>query len=495
MTTTETIIEPARTVPVAADLDVAVVGGGTAGVMAAVGAARAGARTGLVERFAVLGGALSAGIVGHFYNRWRAAGGREVVGGAPREFLARLVAARGTPFAALDEALDHPQIPFRHEYAARVAFEMAGEAGARFWLLAPCCDARLEPGGGYILLIEGKGGRLALRARQVVDCSGEADVAARAGAALTLESTRSWGLLFNLDHVDAPRHAAFLADCPPRCPEFTPWLARRLGKTAAEIQDDWYWKGWLDGDFKAFPFRARIMRAVEDGVLTLLRDLPGGGQIRYGWDGFYPEPWRGPDKAIANVCMITGLDPGRTEDVTRAETAARAYAFEFLDFLRRYIPGFERAEIEAMGALTMARGGRTIAGRQTLAGADIARGAAGPDTVALDVMHPEHPASPVFGLPLGMFVPRGADDLLVAGKCASGGYTVRGTVPCLAAGYSCGILAALAARQGVTPWALDRAAMRQALLAQGVLLDPAPTASAPAPDTEADLRRTLKQLS
>ena len=473
--------EPARDIPTVGEFDVAVVGGGTAGVMAAVGASRAGAKTCLVERSGTLGGALSVGIVGHFYNRFRDGEGRDLVGGAPRELLERLVASGGTPYGDVEEALGNVRIFFRHEYAGVVCLQMVREAGVDLWLQTRFCRALPAPGGGYDLIIESKSGREAIRARQVVDASGEADVAASAGAEKITEGNRSWGLLFEMENVDAARYTGFIQECDLSCPEFTPWLADYLGMSIEELRRASYWRSCLDGQRgkAAWPFRRQIMRAVDAGDLALIGDIPGGGQIRYGWDGFWPETYYRDGKAFANVCMITGLDPCNGRDVSRAEVAARLYAFGFLRFLRKYIPGFEQAAISAMAGQTMPRGGRTIDGHTIIADGDFADRVIHDDAICIGIQRPERPGQKVHGLPLGMFVPKGVDDLLVAGKCAAGGYAVRGTVYCMTEGLSCGIVSALAAKGGMTPIKLERGKTRRALVAGGVILsvgDPVPGA-------------------
>lgn len=481
------IREPARDIPQAADVDVAVIGGGTAGVMAAVGAGRAGASTCLIERCATLGGALSNGLVGHFYNRFRDDAGRDIVRGAPRELLERLVANGGTPYCHIDEALQHVRIFFRHEYCAEACAEMIREAGVEPWLLTRFCRVLPNAGGGHTLILENKSGRLAVRARQVVDASGEADAAASAGATIIEETSRSWGLIFAMENVNAAQQRTFLDGCSPECPEFAPWLADRLGITVEALRGDSYWGEWLDGRFRAWPYRSQIMKAVDAGDLRLIVDIPSGGQIRYGWDGFWLEPWYGDDKAFANVCLLTGLDAACGRDISKAETAARAYAFDFLGFLRKYIPGFKLAVISMMGAQTMPRGGRVIRGEATITDADFFDGVIHSDAICLGVSRPDAPGSKVHGLPLGMFIPEGVSDMLVAGKCASGGYAVRGTVYCMSAGYSCGIVAAAAAAMKVSPADIVLNDMRRTLLEHGVVLEPEPSASEIVPFIETDM--------
>ncbi len=464
-----TISEPAREIPLVADCEVAVVGGGTAGVMAAVGAARAGARVCLIERLGSVGGAVNMGLMGHFGNRYRDESGRPIVGGAPLELLERVIVAGATPYPDLAAALDAGHcIFYRHEHAGYVCLQMLMESGVELWLHTRFSAALPAPGGGYDLIVEAKGGRRALRARQVVDCSGEAEVAAAVGAPLECGTHRSWGLLFEMGLVDVARYQAFLDQCPETDPRWDEWLAERLGMPTEQLLHDAYWGEWVEGRRRAWPFRPQIRAAVEAGDLALLRDLPGGGQIRYGWDGFWPEPWHGADAVTANVCMVTGLDPGDPRAVTRAEVGARTYAFEFLAFLRKYLPGFERAVIRTMAAQTMPRGGREIVGEASLDDHHSEPLEEREDVVCLAG------GAHATGLPLGMFVPRGVSDLLVAGKCAADGYRVRASVTCMAAGYSCGILAALAAQQGLTPLQLDSATRRRELVRHGVRLVPGP---------------------
>ena len=91
--------------------------------------------------------------------------------------------------------------------------------------------------------------------------------------------------------VDLQRYQAFLATCQPDCPPWTPWLAKYLGVPVQELVKAPYWGEWLDGKPRAWPFRPQIMQAVDAGDFDLVRQLPEGGMVRYGWDGFWPEPW------------------------------------------------------------------------------------------------------------------------------------------------------------------------------------------------------------
>ena len=467
----QSVIESSREIPLETDVDVAVVGGGTAGVMAAVAAARSGARTCLIERTGALGGMIQLGLMGHFGNRFRDGQGHETVTGAPRELLEAVVRDGATPYATLQEALRAGHhIFYRHEHAGRACLRMVRQANVELWLHAVFARAQPAPERGYDLFIECKGGRRAIRAKQVVDCTGEADVAFSLGAAFHEDKALrfSWGLLFEMGLIDLARYEAFLKTCEPLCPPWTPWLAHYLRVPEAELAADRYWGEWLDGHIRAWPFRRQIMQAVEAGDFDLVRPLPEGGTVRYGWDGFWPEPWHGADTVTANVCMVTGLNPADPRHVTRAEVAAREYAFDFLAFLRKYLPGFEKAVIRTMSGQTVPRGGREIVGEASLTSADFGQRIREDAICLVDL-------SPV-GLPLGMFVPKGWRDLLVAGRCADQGYSVRASVSCMAAGYSCGAIAALAAQRGVSPLQLDLQERRRSLETHGVRLTPGPIA-------------------
>ncbi|HRU07592.1 MAG TPA: FAD-dependent oxidoreductase, partial [Candidatus Brocadiia bacterium] len=190
--------EPARDVPVVSEVDVAVAGGGTAGCMAAVGAAREGARTCLIENLGALGGAWNPCIIGHFGNRFVTRDGLRLVGGAPREVLERTLALGSHPYASVAEALTQLSIFYRADHCGEVLLQMMDESKVELWLQARFCAAQPAPGGGYDLFIETKGGRLAIRAKEVVDCTGEADVAAAMGAPMKVAANRSWGYLFEM---------------------------------------------------------------------------------------------------------------------------------------------------------------------------------------------------------------------------------------------------------------------------------------------------------
>jgi len=193
--TQETYREPARDIPYVADVDVAVAGGGLAGVCAAVSAARNGARTLLVEATGVLGGTGTTGLMTSFngFRNERPPNGFQTVRGLGQEIVHRLMdigAASGKTAHGDWGELKKGDLPYAVSYdpegLKRVLLELCAEAGVRLllftWVSGPILDGRCVTG----LVVENKGGREAVRARVTVDATGDGDVAARAGAPFQL---------------------------------------------------------------------------------------------------------------------------------------------------------------------------------------------------------------------------------------------------------------------------------------------------------------------
>lgn len=204
-------VEPERKIPVVYDVDVAVVGGGTAGVIAAIAAARTGASTVLVERFGSLGGCPTVGRMASMANRFLDAYLRKTIAGIPLEVLERLVKAGGTPYSTLEEALTGRigvpyTIPFDPEVLAYVLLEMVEGEYTLTWEDVNGLGGRFEdaiylyPGGGIPgfprrvpyrimvpkkvenLLVAGKCASGAVYVRSIVSCMAMGQAAGTAAA-------------------------------------------------------------------------------------------------------------------------------------------------------------------------------------------------------------------------------------------------------------------------------------------------------------------------
>lgn len=187
----KTILEPARQVPVAAEAEVVVVGGGPGGIMAALAAARTGAKTLLVERYGFLGGMATAGLMTSFngFRNERPPNHLQTVRGLAQELVDRLAAAGGAcgctahgNFGPLKPGEAPYAVSFDPEVLKLVALEMLQEAGVTLMLHTLFCDALTQGREVQAILVENKSGRQAIQGRIYVDATGDGDLAARAGA-------------------------------------------------------------------------------------------------------------------------------------------------------------------------------------------------------------------------------------------------------------------------------------------------------------------------
>ncbi len=176
----KTIHEPAREIPVVAEADVVICGGGPGGVPAAIAAARHGAQVVLIERYGFMGGLATAGLVSPILAHKAHAADFAIVEGILREIVERMHALDGAP--RWEETLKVWGINFDAECLKIVLDEMCQEAGVELLLHSTIADVAVEDGKIAAVLVENKSGRQAVAGKIFVDATGDADVAFRAGA-------------------------------------------------------------------------------------------------------------------------------------------------------------------------------------------------------------------------------------------------------------------------------------------------------------------------
>lgn len=442
--------EPARRTEVIAEVDVCVLGGGPAGLAAAVSAVRGGARTLLVERYGFLGGMGTAGGVTNFAGLYGRRGGlmQQLVHGVVDELLERIDRLGG-----LNQPQDGLQGRIRVRSYDTSAYKCAADdwllaAGVRLLFHALAVGCTMDGGRIDALLVETRSGRRAIRAHQFIDASGDADLAHHAGVPYELG--------------DGAGSALF------------PSTMARIGNVDAERAKA------AVGDFKAID--ARMAAAA--------------GRYRFPRAGAILRPQRNPTEWRANVTQLANargqaVDATNAEELSAAEVEGRRQIVEYLRFLRAEVPGFEAAELTEIAPQVGIRESRRIVGAYALTGEDVLGGAHFDDVIGLNSWPAEqHVAGRIeWGfardadnaynhLPWRMLVPQGVANLLVAGRCASmehvGQSAARASGGCFVMGQAAGTAAALrvAGRFSVP-------ALQQALRAAGADLDdasPAPGA-------------------
>jgi hypothetical protein len=457
------IEEPVRKTPVIAEADVVVVGGGTAGVTAALAAAKNGAKTILVEQLGHLGGTLlCGGLALHgIYNNYAFSPGLEkvqVVGGLPEMLIQRLVEGGGS-FGHVETEINfesEPDIPVADPVILQqVCFDLMREFDVRLFTRTWFADALVESNTLYGIVVESKAGRGAILAKAFVDCTGDGDLAARAGVPFIqdtqLERRYPTGLIFGLGGVDLLR-------------------ACRAG---------------LEGDYVY-----RLTRVNKDtpdeivSILTLsLSKVPGWEEELAPW-GIRGAVFGSTRNDVVHYVNSVNTMPGDNldpEEALQTELELWDKTFALTAFLQRHVPGFEHAFITQFAPLLGARQTRAIECEYEITFDDIRECRSFPDEVARYAYNepqriefqPKDGGS--YGIPYRALIPRRIDQLLVAGRMITADMrahqSTRQTTNCMARGEAAGTAAALAARQGVLPRNLDIKMLQDTLLQNGAILN------------------------
>jgi ribulose 1,5-bisphosphate synthetase/thiazole synthase len=431
------VLEPAKRIPVAYDVDVAVAGGGISGVFAALAAAREGAQTVLIERFGDVGGNIGPGMNSPEADYGLIEGGHVIIQGAPKDTVKGDKAGLIKEFANRYFALkpdDTQRFLADSNRAVYVAFAMLQEAGVKLMLSAYAGDPIMENGKVRGVFVENKSGRQAVRAKVVIDATGEADVARRARAAIIWPSN-TW----ELDHHSPTGMGtwAVMAGVDP---------ARLDGKKAA-----------------AFAWKKDIGQ---------LAQIDCGG-LR----GIGPERYLMGIKAQL-VRPHLKVDAANAEHISTLEAAVRMYVFEYVQRCRENVPGCENAYLLFIAPFLGARGGPCIDGEYTLTAQDCREGKQFDDVIYVYGEPINLRYSGAHGgykwpdVPYRVMIPKKLDGLIAVGRSASciPDTLLRVRESAMYLGQTGGIAAALAARAGLEPRAVDIKQLQRRLLEVGYYL-------------------------
>ena len=442
---TKTIEEPARKVPLYGEYQVTVLGGGPAGIAAAVAAARAGKRTLLIERYGFLGGMGTAAGVTNFCGLHANVHGEmhRVVQGIASDLLARIDRLGGlnAPHLILGKILAQAYDTAAYKIAADDLLA-ANKVDILFHALGAGVVMQ-DDEHIHALMVETKAGRQAVRSELFIDCSGDGDLAAWAGARFEVGDNAGSmlfpSMMFRLNGID-----------PAKAGDAWRSIPQLMEQAAA-------------AGTHRFPRKGAIVRPQKSGI-----------------------EWRVNFTQLARPdgTAINGLEP---DDLTRGEIDGRRQAVEAFNFLRT-VPGFEKSYIVDLPPQLGIRETRRVVGGYMLSGEDVLGCASFEDSIGVngwpmeshvagDVVFtfPPIPESRGFNeLPYRMLTPEGLDNLLVAGRCASmthdGQSAARVSGACFAMGEAAGTAAALALDGNAMPRDIAVEKLQQTLQAQGAFI-------------------------
>jgi hypothetical protein len=467
------------------EYDVVVVGGGTSGVSAAICGARAGAKTLLVERLGALGGQMNiSGPPGFAYAwmfnpRWE-----QVIGGFMEETHARLLKA--------GHALPHLKPDFRAGYSfsyvdpewwGLLMFDMMEENGVHLLLHTLATEVIKQGNTMKGVIVENTSGKQMVLGKVVIDCTGEGDIAVRAGAPweqVPKEKLQPHTISFTVDGVD--------------------W--DRMLKYMKENLDEFAWRphpylGWSQERIKER--MKEVTNIAEIGEIMGWISLRDQAMAKGEWHGksgvgFFLIPREGGviQAHFQHSSHVGNCDPTDVRDLTYAEGEARKQVQIAWGFIKKYMQGFEKAYITRITPEIRVRESRRIMGDYILTSDDVVQArkfddvigkcafpkgghhTASVSTLTLDANHEYPKDGGSHDIPYRCLVPKNVENLLVAGKPISTDRDAyqRFLMQTIVTGQAAGVAAALCAKSGTTPRELEKDVkkLQEVLLQQGAIL-------------------------
>lgn len=445
------------------EMDVIVCGAGTAGITAALAAARSGARTLLLERASSIGGTISRAFV-YPMMTFHATLDHPVVAGIAQE-LVDLAVVQGlspghvrdttgtattlTPLEPQDFAACAEQLIARSDIHVRTGVDLLGVV---------LSDQRLSG-----LRVATPDGEQTFFAKVFIDATGNGDLAVMAGASFVYgrqpdQLAQPLTRMLLVSGVDFGLIRHYMQQHPDQFVLSASARAGHLPEQGLAVC------GFFD--------QIRQVQAREHKLL--FRDRVLCFQMRDG-------------RAALNMTRLTGVDGTDPQAVSAASDRFQVQVDEVMDVLVHHIPGFSQASLEAIAPEIGVRETRHIQGVYTLTGEDVMAGVKFPDGIAcgafpIDIHSPDGadvqvrhmPSGTYYNIPYRCLLPRGVDGLLLAGRCISATHeasaSARVTPTCMALGQAAGVAAAQSARQGVEPKALSVVGLQSQLRAVGVII-------------------------
>jgi ribulose 1,5-bisphosphate synthetase/thiazole synthase len=457
--------------------DVVIVGGGPAGVAAAVSAARNGADVILIERYGFLGGAPTNQYVSSFYSFYDMRGDI-IVRGIAQEIVDRLTEMNGTLGHLRDWVWwsSGSLTPCDPELLKYVLLQMVEESGVKILLHTIAVDAICK--GNFIkgVVIENKSGRSCILGKIVIDASGDADVAAAAGVQFEKGrkedgSMQHMSLFFRVGNVKQEKILDYVRQNPDDFIIGENPYNRRSTKETIEKFENMTQAPNLAGFFSL------VRKAVNNKDMHTMS--PRGGIC------LIQTPRK--DVILVYGTNVANVDGTNAWDLTRAEVELRKQVILTFNFLKKYVPGFEEAYLIDTAPQVGVRETRRIVGEYVLSYDDVKSGRKFDDGIA-KCSHPADIHSPTnatvihehvkegssYDIPYRCLIPVNIDNLLVAGRCISATHEALGSArvitSCIATGQAAGTAAALCIKKKCTPRQLDPEELRKTLREQGAII-------------------------
>lgn len=413
-------------IPLTHDVDVVVAGGGPGGIGAAVMAARAGARTLLVERYSCLGGMASVGEVHPFMDNH--VNGKPLDGPVYTDWIEAM--KKYAPAAGSDRFISK-------DIAAIAAEDLVLEAGCAILYHHVLADALTEQGAISRITLLSKSGFTAVRAKIYVDCTGDADLAARAGCEYEQGGPTGYcqpmTLCFKLSHVDKTRQ----------------------------------------------PDGREINRLYDEARKR--------GEIQCPRENILKFNWFDDDVVHFNTTRVIRKNGISGAELSEAEIEARAQLRQLLAFFRNHVPGYENCRIHSIANHIGVRETRRVRGLAYLTRADFEAARKFPDAITrvnypVDIHNPDGsgtelvhlPKGEWYEIPYGCIVAKDTNNLLIGGRPVSVDHAVHSSMrvmpPACTIGQAAGLAAALAAQRKCMPCELDGREIRKILVENGAPL-------------------------
>lgn len=456
----KTIREPSKELSVRKETDVLVVGGGPSGLIAAQAAAEDGLSVTLIESRSFVGGNMTIGlpVLGFLGQK-----GNQIIKGLPQKFIDRL--------KKINAASEHRSCPLHMsltlvepEAVKTAGLELLVESNVDVLFYTFFSDVIMEGDELKGVIVESKAGREVILAKVVIDCSGDADVAYRAGVPCEYGNEQGGvqppTLMFCLGGVDTEKLRLSIAEeSRTYLTDFIP--AEYFGQ---------------NNQFIVVGLRSLIQQAQQEGItLPVERTILITG-LRKG------EIW-------VNMSRVNGVNGTDPSSLTYGEIEGRKQVKDIQEYLIRYVPGFEDAYFLKTAPFLGIRETRRIVGQYVMNQEDVLGCAHFDDAIAvasypLDIHHPEGGGCTLtwcgdcYDIPYRSLVPQKVKNLLVAGRAISTTHeamsAIRVMAPCMAMGEAAGRAAKRAVRAGVTPGDINVKSLQDELVSSGAYLRPCP---------------------